>query len=146
MTFRTLSAVVDESLSQDRLVAILAGFFGALALLLAALGLYGVTAYAVARRRGEIGIRMALGARPSGVARLVLTRVAWLVGAGVTIGAGVSVWAATLIASLLYGLPPSDPATLAGAVATLIGVAALAGWVPAYRASRVDPAQVLREG
>jgi len=146
MTFRTLSTVVDESLAQDRLVAMLAGFFGALALLLAGLGLYGVTAYAVARRRVEIGIRMALGAPPSGVVRLVLARVAWLVGAGVVIGAGISVSAASMIASLLYGLAPRDPATLVTAVAILTGVAVLAGWLPAYRASRVDPAQVLREG
>jgi predicted permease len=146
MTFRTLSTVVDESLAQDRLVAMLAGFFGALALLLAGLGLYGVTAYGVAQRRVEIGIRMALGAPPSGVVRLVLARVAWLVGAGVIIGTGISVWVATLIGSLLYGLPPRDPATLGGAIATLTGVAVLAGWVPAYRASRVDPARVLREG
>jgi putative ABC transport system permease protein len=146
MTFRPLSSVVDESLAQDRLVAMLSGFFGALALLLAGLGLYGVTAYAVARRRTEIGIRMALGAPPSRVVRLVLARVAWLVAAGVLAGAAVSLWASTLIASLLYGLAPRDPVTFAGAAVTLIAVAALAGWLPAYRASRIDPAQVLREG
>ena len=82
LTFRPLSTLVDESLAQDRLVAMLSGFFGALALLLAGLGLYGVTAYAVARRRTEIGIRMALGAPPARVVRLVLARVAWLVGRG----------------------------------------------------------------
>jgi putative ABC transport system permease protein len=146
LTFRPLSMVVDESLAQDRLVAMLSAFFGALALLLAGLGLYGVTAYAVTRRRTEIGIRMALGAPPSGVVRLVLARVVWLVGAGLMIGAGISVWASTLIASLLYGLAPRDPATFLGAAVTLIAVAALAGWLPAHRASRIDPAQVLREG
>ena len=146
MTFRSLSMVVDESLAQDRLVAMLSAFFGALALLLAGLGLYGVTAYAVTRRRVEIGIRMALGAPPSGVVRLVLARVACLVGAGIIVGAVVSVWAVTLIASLLYGLAPRDPATLAGAAAVLTVVAALAGWLPAHRASRIDPAEVLREG
>ena len=114
----------------------LSGFFGALALLLAGLGLYGVTAYAVARRRTEIGIRMALGAPPAGVVRLVLARVAWLVGVGVAVGAAVSLWASTLIASLLYGLAPRDPVTFAGAAVTLTAVAALAGWLPAYRASR----------
>lgn len=124
----------------------LSGFFGVLALLLAGLGLYGVTAYAVARRRTEIGIRMALGALPASVVRLVLARVAQLVGAGVIVGAGASVWASTFIASLLYGVAPRDPATLVGAAATLAAVAALAGWLPAYRASRIDPAEVLREG
>jgi predicted permease len=146
MTFRPLSAVVDDSLAQDRLVAMLSGFFGVLALLLAGLGLYGVTAYAVARRRTEIGIRMALGAQPAGVVRLVLARVAVLVGIGVMVGAGVSLWASTLVASLLYGLAPWDPVTLVGAAITLTAVAVLAGWLPAYRASRIDPAQVLREG
>jgi ABC-type antimicrobial peptide transport system permease subunit len=146
MTFRPLSAFVDDALAQDRLVAMLSAFFGALALLLAGLGLYGVTAYAVARRRTEIGIRMALGASPSVVVRLVIARVALLVGTGVMIGGGLSLWASSLIASLLYGLPPRDPATLAGAAVTLIAVAAIAGWLPAYRASRIDPAEVLREG
>jgi ABC-type antimicrobial peptide transport system permease subunit len=76
----------------------------------------------------------------------VLARVAWLVATGVLVGAAVSLWASTLIASLLYGLAPRDPVTFAGAALTLIAVAALAGWLPAYRASRIDPAQVLREG
>jgi len=146
LTFQPMSTLVDESLAQDRLVAMLSGFFGALALLLAGLGLYGVTAYAVARRRTEIGIRMALGAPPSRVVRLVLARVVWLVAAGVLVGAAVSLWASTLIASLLYGLPPRDPLTFAGGAVTLITVAALAAWLPARRASRIDPAQVLREG
>jgi len=146
MTFRPLSAFVDDSLAQDRLVAMLSGFFGALALLLAALGLYGVAAYAVARRRTEIGIRVALGAQPSGIVRLVLARVGLLVGAGIGIGVVCSLWASTLIASLLYGLTPRDPSTLVSAAIVLGAVAAIAGWLPAYRASRIDPAQVLREG
>jgi hypothetical protein len=146
LAFRPLSEHVDESVAQDRLVAMLAGFFGALAMLLAGLGLYGVTAYAVARRRTEIGIRMALGAAPAGVIRLVLSRIALLVGVGTIIGTGVSLWAATFLAPLLYGLEPRDPATLAGAAAALVAVGALAGWLPAWRASRMDPAEVLREG
>jgi predicted permease len=145
MTFRPLSESVADSLAQDRLVAMLSGFFGALALLLSGLGLYGVTAYAVARRRTEIGIRMALGAAPAGVVRLVLARVAMLVGIGVATGAGLSLWASTLIASLLYGLAPRDPGTFALAALVLLAVAMLAGWLPAYRASRLDPAEVLRE-
>ena len=93
LTFRPLSDQIGASLTQERIVAMLAGFFGALALLLAGLGLYGVTSYAVSRRRTEIGIRMALGAAPAGVVRLVLSRVSMLVGLGVLIGAGISLWA-----------------------------------------------------
>jgi putative ABC transport system permease protein len=144
LTFRPLTDQINASLSQERIVAMLSGFFGALALLLAGLGLYGVTSYAVTRRRAEIGIRMALGAAPAGVMRLVLSRVALLVGIGVIVGAGASMWLSRFVATLLYGLEPRDPATLAGAAATLAGVGALAGWLPAYRASRIDPAQVLR--
>jgi putative ABC transport system permease protein len=145
MTFRPMTAVVDESLAQDRLVALLAGFFGALALLLASIGLYGVTAYAVARRRGEIGIRMALGAQTAGIVRLVLSRVVFLVSVGVLVGVGASLWASRFVASLLCGLAPHDPTTFVGAAFMLVAVAALAAWIPAYGASRIDPAEVLRE-
>ena len=145
LTFRPLSDFVNAALTQERLVATLSGFFGGLALLLAALGLYGVTSYAVHRRRTEIGIRMALGAAPAGVARLVLRRVAWLVGSGVIAGALVSVWAARFVETLLWGLTPNDPTTLIGACIVLALVGALAAWVPAWRASHIDPAVVLRE-
>jgi predicted permease len=144
-TFRPMQDRVDASLTRERLVAWLAGFFGALALLLAALGLYGVTSYAVTRRRAEIGIRMALGAEPANVLRLVLTRVFMLVALGVIIGTAVSVWSSQFIASLLYELQPRDGVTLVTAGVTLIAVGALAGWIPAYRASRIDPTQVLRD-
>jgi ABC-type antimicrobial peptide transport system permease subunit len=146
LTFRPVADQVNESLAQDRLVAMLSGFFGALALLLAGLGLYGVTAYAVARRRAEIGIRMALGAAPGAVVRLVLSRVLLPVGLGVLAGASLSLWASTFVSTLLYGLQPRDPPTLAGAGVTLAAVGALSGWLPAWRASRIDPADVLREG
>jgi ABC-type antimicrobial peptide transport system permease subunit len=145
LTYRPLAEQVNASLTQERMVAMLSGFFGGLALLLAGLGLYGVTSYAVTRRRAEIGIRMALGAAPSGVIRLVLSRVTLLVAGGVVIGAAVSVWAAKFVTTLLYGLEPRDPVTLAGAAVTLAAVGALAGWLPAYRASRIDPAEVLRD-
>ena len=124
----------------------LSGFFGVLALLLAALGLYGVTSYAVSRRRSEIGLRMALGAAPSGVVGMVLGRVALLVGLGVLVGLGTSFWASTLVAPLLYGLPPRDPLTMTAAALVLGTIGALAGWIPAWRASRIDPARVLRDG
>jgi predicted permease len=144
LTFRPLADQVNSSLTQERLIAMVAGFFGILALLLAALGLYGVTSYAVARRRAEIGLRMALGASPTGVVRLVLWRVAWLVGIGVVAGVTMSLWSARFVATLLFGLQPHDPMTLAGATFVLVVVGVLAGWLPAWRASRIDPAEVLR--
>jgi putative ABC transport system permease protein len=143
-TFRPLADQIDASLAQEHMVAWLSGFFGALALLLAGLGLYGVTAYAVTRQRTEIGIRLALGAPAGGVVRLVLSRVTLLVSLGIVAGTGVSMWLATLVATLLYGLEPRDPVTLAGAAVTLAAVGAIAGWLPAQRASRIDPLEVLR--
>jgi predicted permease len=142
---RPLAEYLDASLAQERMVAMVAGFFGALALLLAALGLYGMTSYAVSRRRAEIGIRLALGAAPAGVIRLVLTRVAVLVGAGVLVGAFASAWLSQFVAALLYGLEPRDPITLVSATMILGAVGTLAGWLPAARAARIDPAEVLRE-
>jgi ABC-type antimicrobial peptide transport system permease subunit len=93
----------------------------------------------------EIGVRMALGAAPGSVIRLVLSRVTLLVGIGVLVGAGVSIWASKFVATLLYGLEPRDPITVVGAAVVLGAVGAAAGWLPAYRASRIDPAAVLRE-
>jgi predicted lysophospholipase L1 biosynthesis ABC-type transport system permease subunit len=145
LTFRLLADQVNASLTQERMIAMLAGFFGALALLLAGLGLYGVTSYGVNRRRTEIGIRMALGAAPAGVVRLILSRVSLLVGSGVLVGAGISLWASQFVSTLLYGLEPRDPATLVGSSAMLALVGALAGGLAAHRASRVDPAEVLRD-
>ena len=144
-TVRPFSAQLRSGMRQERLVAMLGGFFGALALLLAAIGLYGVTSYSVSRRRGEIGIRMALGANPVGVVRLVMARVSGLMVAGVVIGAGLAWWASSYIATLLFGLGPRDPITFATAVAVLGMAGALAGWLPARRAARIDPVRVLRE-
>jgi ABC-type antimicrobial peptide transport system permease subunit len=145
LTFRRLADQVNATLIQERLLAMLSGFFGVLALLLAGLGLYGITSYAVSRRRGEIGIRMALGAAPGGVIRLVLTRVLILVSLGVLIGGVASALASSFVATLLYGLEPHDPATLIGSAGLLAAAAGLAGWLPARRAARIDPAAVLRE-
>jgi predicted permease len=142
---RPIGDEVRDAMAQDRTLAQLSGFFGGLALLLAGLGLYGVTSFAVTQRRGELGIRMALGAAPANVIRLVLTRVSGLVIAGVTLGAALALGAARFTTALLYGLDPRDPATLAGAVITLAVVGAIAGFLPAYRASRIDPAEVLHE-
>jgi putative ABC transport system permease protein len=145
LTFRPLTEQLNASLTQERIIAELCGFFGALALLLAALGLYGVAAGWVVQRRTEIGIRMALGARPGAVVRLVMSRVASLVGIGIIVGAMLSTWASRLVATLLYGIQPHDPATLAGTAAILAATTAIAGWLPARNASRIDPAQILRE-
>jgi predicted permease len=146
VTIRPLDAQVHASLTQERLIAMLSGFFGGLALLLAGIGLYGVTAYAVGRRKNEMGIRVALGATPGRVQRLVLQRVALLVGTGIAVGTGLSLWAAGFVGALLYGLEPRDPLTLIAAAFVLLAIGGLAGGIPARRAARLDPAAVLRQG
>jgi putative ABC transport system permease protein len=143
-SFQSLTDRVHASLMRERLVAVLSGFFGALALLLAGLGLYGVASYAVSRRRSEIGIRIALGANPGGVMRLVLSRVFVLIGLGLVIGGAVSLWASRFVATLLYGLEPRDLSTLIGAAALLGAIGGIAAFLPAWRAARTDPAEVLR--
>jgi putative ABC transport system permease protein len=143
--FVTLATQVGESLNRERLLATLSGFFGGLALLLAAIGLYGVMSYNVSRRRSEIGIRMALGAGQSTVLRMVLGEVALLAGAGLIVGLGAALAATRLMSTFLYGLKATDPATLLLAAAVLAAVAALAGYLPARRASRLDPMVALRE-
>jgi len=147
-TFKPYHDTVHASTAQERVVAMLSAFFGGLALLLAGLGLYGVMSYAVSRRRTEIGIRMALGAGPGGAVRLILARVAVLVGLGVVAGAVLAFWAAKFMAgsSLIYGLQPRDPMTVASSALVLAAIGAIAGYLPARRASRIDPARVLREG
>jgi putative ABC transport system permease protein len=142
---KTLAAQVEDSLVRERLLASLSGFFGGLALLLATVGLYGVMSYNVARRRNEIGIRMALGAEHSRVLRMVLREVAILIGAGLAIGLGAAIGATRLIASFLYGTKANDPWTLTLAVAVLALVAAVAGFLPARSAARLDPMSALRD-
>jgi ABC-type antimicrobial peptide transport system permease subunit len=130
---------------QERLIASLSGFFGGLALLLAAMGLYGVMSYSVVRRRNEIGIRMALGAAPARVMRMVLSHVAGLTVLGVLLGIGIAAGAARFINSLLYGLVGHDATMIAIAGATLGLAGAVAGYLPARRAARVDPMTALRD-
>jgi putative ABC transport system permease protein len=143
--FSTLQGRIDDSLDSERLLATLSGFFGALALLLATIGLYGVMSYNVARRRNEIGIRMALGAEQARVLRMILGEVALLVGTGLLVGLGAALATTRLVASLLYGLRPNDPVIFAVAAAVLAGVAFVAGYLPARRASCVDPMATLRD-
>jgi predicted permease len=146
LSFRPLRDYIDSSLTRERLLAMLSGFFGGLALLLAALGLYGVMSYVVSRRQTEIGIRMALGATPGRVIRLVFQRVTAVLAAGVVFGTVLSLWLSKFVGSLLFGLQPRDPTTLVAAAALLAAISAVASWIPARRASRIDPTRALREG
>jgi ABC-type antimicrobial peptide transport system permease subunit len=145
LQFRTLALQVDESLGRERLLATLSGFFGALALALAVIGLYGVMSYNVARRRNEIGIRMALGAEQPRVLRMVLGEVVILLGAGLALGLAVAVFSTRLLASFLYRLEPNDPTTLVTAGMVLAVSAVVAGLLPARRAANLDPMTALRE-
>ncbi|MEK6323148.1 MAG: ABC transporter permease [Acidobacteriota bacterium] len=141
---KTLDDVVNESLVQERFVAQLASFFSLSALLLACIGLYGIMSYAVTKRTNEIGIRMALGARGGDVVRLVMKETMVLVAVGVTIGLSAALATTRLVSTLLYGLTPNDPVTIMVATLLMIGVAALAGYLPARKASQVDPLVALR--
>ena len=141
---KTMAVVMDESLFVERLVAALSVAFGALATLLAAIGLYGVMSYSVARRTREIGIRMALGAERKSVLWLVLREVALMVLAGVAIGLPIAVALSRVVQSQLFALSAYDPIALAGAAVLLTTVALVAGYLPARRATRVDPMLALR--
>jgi putative ABC transport system permease protein len=143
--FRVLTIQIKESLMRDRLMAALAGAFGLLAGSLAVLGLYGVIAYMVARRRNEIGVRIALGASRGRVIRLVLQEAILLLAIGLTVGTVLAALAGQAAASLIYGLKPRDPVTLGGAVALLAVVALLASYGPAWGASRLQPMDALRD-
>jgi predicted permease len=142
----TLERIFDDSVVTERTLALLSGFFGILALLLASVGLYGLLAYSVEKRRSEIGVRLALGARPGDVLAMVLRETALLVAAGLLIGLPVTVVAGRWIAALLYGLTPADPATLILTVGALAMVGGLSAWIPARNAARTDPMAALRHG
>jgi len=144
LRFITLAQQVDDSLVPERLLAMLSGFFGALALLLTAIGLYGVMAYLVTRRTHEIGIRMALGARQGSILRLVLRDSAVLLAVGIAIGIAGAFWITQFVRHLLFGVTPHDTETLAVAVVVLLAVGLLASYLPARRATKVDPMVALR--
>jgi putative ABC transport system permease protein len=160
LKFHTLADQVNDSLVQDRLVALLSGFFGALALLLAMIGMYGTFNYLVTQRQTEFGIRMALGGRPGWILALVMSDLGTVLAAGLAAGIAMSLAATRLLqhtwtaprgnldpkaaAGLLFGLSPRDPLTMIGAAAILSAVALVAGYLPARRATRVDPIVALR--
>jgi ABC-type antimicrobial peptide transport system permease subunit len=144
VAYETLRNYVRDSLVTERLMATLSGFFGLLAMLIATIGLYGVMSYMVTRRKTEIGIRMALGADPRAVVRMVLGESGVLLAIGVVCGVGLAIGASRWATSLLYGLRPYDPASIGLAVGALGLVSLLAAWIPARRASRVEPTIALR--
>jgi ABC-type antimicrobial peptide transport system permease subunit len=145
VSYDLVTSYVSDSVVTERLMASLSGFFGVLALLIASIGLYGVMSYMVTRRQVEIGIRMALGADPAAVVRMVLAESGVLLGVGVATGILLAVFASRWASSLLYGLEPWDPASFGLAVAALALVSLLAAWIPARRASRLTPTIALRE-
>lgn len=141
---KTLQEQTDESLLRERLLVVLSNAFGGLALLLACLGLYGVMSYAVSRRRAELGVRMALGAGRSAIVWLVVRGSLAAVGIGAAVGIPLSLWTSRFARSLVFHVTPSDPLLMAAPIAAMLVVAGLAAFIPARRASRVDPAVALR--
>jgi predicted permease len=144
LEFNTLERQVDDSLVQERVLATLSCFFGGIALLLAMIGLYGAISYMVTRRQPEIGVRIALGAARGSILRLVMRDVAAILVAGVAAGAGISLLFVPLLQKFLFGLAPRDPITLALAIGALCLVAVIAGYLPARRATKIDPIAALR--
>jgi ABC-type antimicrobial peptide transport system permease subunit len=141
----TMDAQIDNSIALDRLMTTLTSLFGLLAVTLAAVGLYGVMAYTVAARTREIGIRMALGSSSTRVLREVMSESAWLTCIGVILGVPAALWASRFVGSLLYGLRPDDAGTYAVFGVVLAAITLSAAWIPAQRASRVDPMVALRD-
>src|SRR5262249_27357888 len=144
MDFENFQGRIRDGMVRDRLMAMLSGFFGALAALLSTIGLYGVISYIITRRRNEIGIRLALGAKPGQVVGMMMREAGGLVAIGVAIGTGLSLLLGRSASGLLFGLKPPDPLPLALAPAALALIAAAASFAPAHRASKLDPMSALR--
>ena len=140
----TFDDAVDRAMARPRLLTVLLGAFGALGLILGALGIYGVLAYLVNERQREIGVRIALGAPASSVLWMFVGRGLVLTTAGLAIGLGGAFMLTRLMSGVLYGVKATDPLTFAGVATLLLGVAALASWIPARRAAHVDPVEALR--
>lgn len=143
-SLKPAQALIEDSIVAERIVAELATLLGVLALLLAAIGLYGVMSYSVARRTGEIGIRIALGASQRSVAMMVLREIVILVVIGSVVGSAGALGLGHFAESLMFGLAPRDPVTMVAAIAVLLLVALVAGYLPARRAARIDPVVALR--
>jgi putative ABC transport system permease protein len=141
---RTMDAVIGRSVARTSFAMLLLGIAATVALLLGAVGLYGVISYVVGQRRKEIGVRMALGARVEQVARMVVRQSLWLAVSGVAVGVAAALAVTRFLRTLLFEVSPSDPLTILGVSLLLIAVALLASWLPARRATRVDPMVTLR--
>jgi len=141
---RTQREQIDANMQIERTFATLTSGFGVLALALACVGIYGIMAYSVANRRNEIGIRLALGAQPGQVRGMILCESTWLAIAGIAVGASAALGLTRLVKSMLYGIQPYDPLTMAGGVFILLAVALAASWIPARRAAGVQPMEALR--
>ena len=142
---RTQAAEIDRTMNQEIVFARLCAGFAMLALVIASIGLYGTTAYGVARRTREIGIRMALGAQRGVVMRMILGQVLILAALGIAIGVLAALGASRLVQSFLFGIKANDPVALSSAMGILLGAVILAGYVPARKASRIDPITALRD-
>jgi ABC-type antimicrobial peptide transport system permease subunit len=143
--FTSQSEQISQRFAQERLFARAYGAFGALAVLLACIGLFGLMSYHVARRTGEIGVRMALGAPRRAVIGMVMRESSGLVAIGLGLGLAAALWAGRFVETVVYGLSPDDPLTIGSAVALLAGVTALAAGVPARQAAHVNPIETLRQ-
>jgi ABC-type antimicrobial peptide transport system permease subunit len=141
---RTQQQQIEATTSMERMLAALMAGFGGLALTLACVGIYGVMAYSVANRTNEIGIRLALGAMPRQVLAMILREAAWISFAGIAVGLAAALGLAQVIKSMLYGLRPADPVSMAAGAALLIAVGLASSWLPARRAASVEPVEALR--
>jgi ABC-type antimicrobial peptide transport system permease subunit len=144
VNIRTQDQQIGAAMRQERIFFTLTSGFGLLALALAAVGIYGIMAYSVAQRTNEIGIRLALGAQPAQIRGMILRESTWLAGAGTVSGLGAALVLTRLVKSMLYGIQPYDPLTLAAGVGLLLTVALAASWLPARRAAVVQPMDALR--